>query len=217
MKNCHFSKRVNKWFLDKNGHFCNFFILSKIGQENVCYDILERKNPFLGFKNKKFKKSKNCNYSKWVTNCFCTKNDHFSNFFFFRQYRPGKCLLQYSRTKKRLSRPKKQKDQTVKKIDIFPKGLTHSFGPKIAIFQTFFFEPNRPVKCLLRYSRIQNTPFYSIKTRSLKSEKIAIFPKGLTHGFGPKMVIFSTFFFRQYRPGKCVLRYLRTKEGLSRL
>ena len=30
-----------------------------IGQENVCYDILERKNAFLGYKNKKFKKSKN--------------------------------------------------------------------------------------------------------------------------------------------------------------
>ena len=114
-----------------------------------------KKIPFLGFKNKKFKKSKNCHYSKWVNPLFLyKKNFHFSNFFFFRQYRPGKCLLQYSRTKRRLSRPKKQKDQTVKKIDIFPKGLTHSFGPKFAIFQTFFLEPNRPVKCLLRYSRI---------------------------------------------------------------
>ena len=29
-----------------------------ISQENVFYDILERKNNFLGYKNKKFKKSK---------------------------------------------------------------------------------------------------------------------------------------------------------------
>ena len=43
------------------------FFLGSIGQENVFYDILERKNAFLGYKNKKFKKSKN-----W----------HFSNFFF---------------------------------------------------------------------------------------------------------------------------------------
>ena len=64
LKNCHFSKRVNTWFLDKNGHFCNFFFLSKIGQVNVFYDILERKNPFLGYKIKKFKKSKNYHYSK---------------------------------------------------------------------------------------------------------------------------------------------------------
>ena len=35
-----------------------------------------------------------------------------------------------------------------------------------------------------------------------KSRKIDIFAKGLTHGFGPKMAIFASFFFRQYRPGK---------------
>ena len=33
------------------------------------------------------------------------------------------------------------------------------------------------------------------KTRSLKSRKIDIFPKGLTHGFGPKMTIFPPFLF----------------------
>ena len=30
------------------------FFLGNIGQENVFYDILERKNAFLGYKNKKF-------------------------------------------------------------------------------------------------------------------------------------------------------------------
>ena len=34
------------------------FSLGNIGQENVSCDILERKNAFLGYKNKKFKKSK---------------------------------------------------------------------------------------------------------------------------------------------------------------
>ena len=33
------------------------------------------------------------------------------------------------------------------------------------------------------------------KTRSSKSRKIDIFPKGLTHGFGPKMAIFPNSFF----------------------
>ena len=33
------------------------FFLGNIEQENVVYDILERKNAFLGYKNKKFKKS----------------------------------------------------------------------------------------------------------------------------------------------------------------
>ena len=59
--------------------------------------------------------------------------------FFFRQYRPGKYLLRYSRAKRRLSRLKKQDSSKDRKIDIFPKGLTHGFGPKTAIIQTFFF------------------------------------------------------------------------------
>ena len=35
------------------------FFLGIIGNENVFYDILERKNAFLGYKNNKFKKFKN--------------------------------------------------------------------------------------------------------------------------------------------------------------
>ena len=38
--------------------FFNFFFLDNIGQENVFYHLLERKNAFVGYKNKKFKKSK---------------------------------------------------------------------------------------------------------------------------------------------------------------
>ena len=56
------------------------FFLRNIGQENVFYDILERENAFLGYKNKKSRK-----------------------------------------------------------IDIFPKGITHGFRPKMAIFSTFLF------------------------------------------------------------------------------
>ena len=44
---------VQKW------PFYQLFFLGKKDQENVFYDIVERKNAFLGLKNKKFKKSKN--------------------------------------------------------------------------------------------------------------------------------------------------------------
>ena len=40
----------------------------------------------------------------------------------------------------------------------------------------------------------EKTPFKAIKTRSSKGGKIAIFPKGLVHGFGPKLAIFPSFF-----------------------
>ena len=132
---------VQKW------PFFKLFFLGKLDQENVFYDILERKNAFLGYKNKKFKKSKNCHFSQGVNPWFWSKSGHFSNFF-FRRIRPGKCVLRYSRTKK--------------------------------------------------------TPFCAIKTKSLKKRKSAIFPKGLTQGFGRKMAICSSFFqpflFRQFRP-----------------
>ena len=45
--------------LVQNWPFLHLFLLGNIGQENVFYDILERKNAFLGYKNNKFKKSKN--------------------------------------------------------------------------------------------------------------------------------------------------------------
>ena len=48
---------VIPWFWSKNGHFSNFFFLGNIGLVNVFYDVLERENAFLGYKNKKFKKS----------------------------------------------------------------------------------------------------------------------------------------------------------------
>ena len=38
--------------------FLDFFVLDKIGQENVFYNILERKNAFLDYKSKKLKKLK---------------------------------------------------------------------------------------------------------------------------------------------------------------
>ena len=64
-KNWNFSKWVYPWFWSKIGNFSTFF-LGNTGQENFFYDILEQKNVFLSYKNKKFKKSKNCNFSKGV-------------------------------------------------------------------------------------------------------------------------------------------------------
>ena len=77
-----FANGVNPWFWPKNAYFSNFFFLGNICQENVFYDILERRNAFLDYKNKKFKKSKNYRFSKRVNLWFLYKNGHFSNFFF---------------------------------------------------------------------------------------------------------------------------------------
>ena len=67
---------VKKW------PFFQLFFFGNRGQKNVFYNIVKQNNAFLGYKNKKFIKSKNWHFSKWVIPWFWSKNGHFSNFFF---------------------------------------------------------------------------------------------------------------------------------------
>ena len=107
-RNWHFFKEVfqtgfPKLVLVQKWPFFQLFFFGNRFLDNVFYNILKVKNAFLGYRKKKFKNSKNWHFSKEVNPWFWPKNGHFFNFF-FRQYRPGKCLLWYSRAKKRLSR-----------------------------------------------------------------------------------------------------------------
>ena len=68
---------VRKWPFFQPIFLCN------IGQENVFYDILQRKTNLLGYKNKKFKKSKNYHFFKGVNPWFWSKQGHFFKIFFW--------------------------------------------------------------------------------------------------------------------------------------
>ena len=81
-KNWDFCKGVKPWFWSNIGHFSIFLFLSILCQENVFYDTLERINGLLGFKNKKFKKSKNWDICKGVNPWFRSKLAFFPSFFF---------------------------------------------------------------------------------------------------------------------------------------
>ena len=81
-KHWDFSKGVNPWFWFKNSLFFKLFFLGNIGQENEFCDILNQKNDFRGYKNTKFKKSKNWDFSKGVNPFFWSKISHYSNFYF---------------------------------------------------------------------------------------------------------------------------------------
>ena len=144
-----------------------------------------KKNAFLGYKNKKFKKSKNCHFSKGVNPWFWSKNDHFSRFFSQAIYnrKMSFTIFQYEKTPFQAIKTRSSKSR---KIDIFPK------GSKNGRFSNFSFLA----------SIEQENVFYDILE---------------THGFAPKMAIFPTFFLRQYRTGKCLLRYSDTKKRISRL
>ena len=69
-------------------------------------------------------------------------------------------------------------------------GLTHRFGPKMAIYPTFLFKQCRAGKCLE-----PKNAFLGYENKKFKKSKNCLFSKGLTHGFGPKMEIYPTFFF----------------------
>ena len=56
------------------------FFLGTIGQENFFYDIPERKNAFLGYKHKKFKKWKMAIFPKGLTHGLCSKMSIFQTF-----------------------------------------------------------------------------------------------------------------------------------------
>ena len=173
------------------------------------------KTPFQPIKTRSLKSRKLDIFPQGITHGFGPNMAIFPTFL-FRQYRPGKSLLPYSRTKKRPFWAIKTTSSNSRKIDIFPKGLTHNLGPKMAIFSTFF-QAIQARKMSLTIFQNEKTAFQAINTRSSKSRKIDIFENGLTHRFGPKMAIFPTFFFLQNRPGKCLLRYSRTKKRLFRL
>ena len=86
--------------------------------------------------------------------------------------------MRYSGAKKRPSRLYKQEVQKVQKIDIFPKRLAHGFGPKMAIFPTFFFRKYRLEKCRLRYSRAKKRLSWLQKREVQKIEKFTFCQRG---------------------------------------
>ena len=98
--------------------FFQLFFLGNIGQENVFYDILKRKNAFLGYKKPDVEMSKNGQFSKGVNLCVWSKNGHFSNFLFLGNI--------------------KTRSLKSRKIVIFPKGLLMVLVRKLPFFQLFF-------------------------------------------------------------------------------
>ena len=101
-----------------------------------------------------------------------------------------------------------------RKVDIFSKGLTHGFGPKMAIFCTFFFQALQARKMSFMIFQNGKTFSLSIKTRSSKSRKIDIFPKGLTYGFGPKMAMFPIFFILGNKRQKNVFSVILERKNV---
>ena len=113
---------------------------------------------------------------------------------FFQAIQARKISFTILQNKKTTFQFIKTRSSKSRKIDIFSKGLTHRFGPKMAIFQFLFFQSIQARKMSFTIFYKEKTLFQAIKRRRLKSPNIDIFPKGLTHGFGPRMARFPLFF-----------------------
>ena len=128
--------------------------LSNIGQENVLYDILERKNAFRGYKNKKFKHLENQIFPKRLTHGFGQKLPILP--FFWGggggKYWSGKCFLRHCRTEKTPCQVIKTRSSESRKIEIF-SNFNLLFWSEIGHFSTLFLRQYRPGKFVLRYSR----------------------------------------------------------------
>ena len=122
-------------FLVQKWPFFQVFFLGIIGQENVFYDIPERKSAFLGYKSKEFKKSKMAIFPKGSTHGCVQKWRFFQLFFlgnidqenvFYDILERKNAFLGYKNTKFKKS-----------KITIFPKRLTMVLLEKWRFFHFF--------------------------------------------------------------------------------
>ena len=123
---------VQKW------PFFQLFFYGNIGQENVFYNILHRKNAFVANKKKSSKSGKTDFLSKGLTHSLCRKMDNFSTFF-FQAIEARKMSFTIFQNEKKPFQAIKTRSSKSRNIDIFPKGLTHGFCLKMALFSTFIF------------------------------------------------------------------------------
>ena len=159
----------------KNGNFSNFCFLFNIGQENVSYNILERKNAILAYKNKKFKKSKINIFLKGLTHGFGTKMASFPTFFLSNT---GQENISYNILERRnaILGYKNKKFKTPKII------ILYIFLPMVLVqkwpfCQIFFFTQYRPRKCV--YDILDRTnAFLGYENKKFeKVEKLTFFQR----------------------------------------
>ena len=174
-KNWHFSKGVSLWFWSKIGHYFHLF-LGNVGQENVFDDVLEWKNAFLGYRNKKFKESKNWHLSKGVSSWFCSKIGHFSTFFLANigQENVFDDILKQKNTSLGYKNKKFKKSKNWH----LSKGVSPWFWTKIGHFSTFFLGNIGQENVFYAILQWKNA-FLGYKNKNFKKSKNWHFFKGV--------------------------------------
>ena len=118
----------------------------------------------------------------------------FFQLFVFRQYRLGKSVLQYSRTKKDFLRHKNNKLKKSKNWD-FSKGVNPLFWSKNNHFSNFLFLGNIDQKNVFYDILEQKNAFLGYKNQNFKNSKNLAFSKGVNPWFWSENGHFSNFLF----------------------
>ena len=176
----------------------------------MCFTVFwNEETPSQAIKTTSSKSRKIDIFSKGLTHGFSAKMAIFPTFFLAIEAR--KLCFAIFQNVKRPFQAIKTRGSTSQKIEIFPKVLTHGFGPKTAIFPTFFSAIQVRKMCFTIFQNVEAS-FQAMKTRSSKSRKIEIFSNGLTPCFGPKMDFFPTFFFNNIRKENVFYDILKRKD-----
>ena len=137
----------------KNAPFFQWWYLGQSSQKRSSFEILDRKEWFLDKKSQVL-----CFSSKiaiFLIGCFWA-NLARKNLFFFIFWIKNAIQTRKVKFYKSLRKSK------------FSKGVSPDFGPKLAIFPSFYFSQYRPGKICFTIFQNEKTPFQAIKTRSSK-------------------------------------------------
>ena len=162
--------------LVKNWPFFHLFFKGNIGQDNVFYDILDRRNAFLGYKNKKVKKSKNCHFSKGVSSWFWSKIGHFSIFFFKGNIRQENVFYVIVERKNAFLGDRKKNFKKWKNCH-FSKGVSPCFWSKIDQFSIVFFFGTTGQENVFYNILERKNVFLRYKNKKFKEWKNCLFSK----------------------------------------
>ena len=163
--------------LVQNGHFSNFFFQA-IQTRKISLTIFwKEKMPFQAIKTRSSKSRKIDIFLKGLTHGLGPKMAIFPTFL-SQAIQTRKMSFTIIQNEKMSFQAIKTKGSKSRKIGFFLKGLTHGFGPKMAIFQLFFFQAIYTRKMTFTIVQNEKIPFQAIKIRSLKSRKIDNFRNG---------------------------------------
>ena len=156
---------VQKW------QFFQFFF-QEIKSRKMCFTKFQKEETPLQTVKKRTLKSRKINiFPKELTYGFGPKMAIFPSFI-FQALQDRKMSFTIFQNEKTPFQALKTRSLKGRKSDIFQKGLIHSFGPKLAIFPTFFcFWEQKSGKCLLRDSGTRKRLTREYRNKKFKKSK----------------------------------------------